>query len=104
MMNNSNNDNASRLMEDLHAVLADAQHLLEATAGQGGEALEDIRNKAGASIAAVKARLHDCESAVIQHSTATIQATDRYVHAHPWPSVGAAAVAGFLVGWLMKRS
>lgn len=92
-----------KLQHDLHAVLTDAQALLQATADQSGEKIDEIRSNITRSIDSVKACLEAQEAALIAQSKAAVQATDSYVHAHPWQSVATGAALGFAIGWLMKR-
>lgn len=92
-----------RLQKDLQAVLTDAQALLQATAEQSGDKVDEIRVNITRSIQNVKDCLQAQEAAIVAESKAAIQATDSYVHAHPWQSVATGAVVGFAIGWLIKR-
>ena len=51
-------------MEDLRAVVADAEELLKATADQAGERIAAARGKAEESLKAAKARLNEQDAAV----------------------------------------
>lgn len=92
-----------QLIHDFKTVVADAEALLRATAGQGGEALTAARARAEESLAAVKARMIESEAAVIARTKAAARATDEYVHVHPWQAVGAAASLGLVIGVLIGR-
>lgn len=94
---------SEQLIEDFNVVVADAEALLKATAGQGGEKLAEIRAKAEASLKMVKARMADAQAAVLERTRAAAKATDVYVHEHPWNAIGVAAGLGLLIGWLMGR-
>lgn len=103
-MNDTTNDMSSeRLIDDFKVVVADAEALLNATAGQGGEKLAEIRAKAEASLRAVKTRMADAQAEVMASTRAAAKATDVYVHDNPWQAIGVAAGLGLLVGWLMGR-
>lgn len=92
-----------QLIHDFKTVVADAEALLKATAGQGGEALASARAHAEESIAAARARMHEAEEAMVAKTKAAAKATDEYVHLHPWQAVGVAAGVGLLVGMLIGR-
>ena len=92
-----------KVMEDLRAVVADAEELLKATADQTGERIEAARGKAGESLKAAKARLDEQEAAVMAKTKAAAKATEDYVRANPWQAVGIAALAGLVLGILARR-
>ena len=77
-------------MEDLRAVVADAEELLKATASQTGERIAAARAKAEESLKAAKARLAEEEVAVLAKTRAAAKAAGDYVRANPWKAVGIA--------------
>lgn len=99
----SNEMSTARLIDDFKVVVADAEALLHATAGQGGEKLNEIRAKAEASLREVKARLASAQAELLAKTRAAAKATDVYVHDNPWQAIGLAAGLGLLVGWMMGR-
>ncbi len=62
-----------KLMEDLRAVVADAEELLKATANQTGERIAAARAKAEESLKAAKARLAKEKAAVMAKTKAAAQ-------------------------------
>lgn len=92
-----------QLIHDFKTVVADAEALLKATAGEGGEALATVRARAEESLAAARARMLEAEEAVMEKTRAAAKATDEYVHLHPWQAIGVAAGVGLLVGMLIGR-
>ena len=92
-----------KLVEDLKAVVADAEELLKATASQTGERIAAARAKAEESLKAAKARLAEQESAVMAKTRAAAKATEDYVRANSWKTVGIAAGAGFVLCILATR-
>ena len=92
-----------KLVEDLKAVVADAEELLKATASQTGERIAAARAKAEESLKAAKARLAEHESAVMAKTKAVAKAADDLLRANPWKALGIVAVAGFAVGILAAR-
>jgi ElaB/YqjD/DUF883 family membrane-anchored ribosome-binding protein len=92
-----------KLVEDLKAVVADAEELLKATASQTGERIAAARAKAEESLKAAKARLAEQEAAVMAKTKAAAKATEDYVRANPWKGVGIAAAIGLVLGILVAR-
>ena len=93
-----------KLLQDLRVVVADAEELLRATAGQAGEKVSVVRERIQGSLAAAKERLAAAQESVIAKTRQTAKATDEYVHENPWKAVGIAAGAGLVVGMLISRS
>lgn len=92
-----------KLMQDLRVVVADAEELLRATAGQAGEKVAAVRERIQENLAAAKVRLVAAEEAVIARTKQAAKATDEYVHENPWKAVGIAAGAGLVIGMLIAR-
>lgn len=92
-----------QLIHDFKAVVADAEALLKATAGQGGEAMAAMRSKVEASLATAKEKMTDAEVALVARAKVAAKATDEYVHVHPWQAIGIAASVGVVVGLLIAR-
>jgi len=92
-----------KLIADVRLVIADAEELLRATAGQAGEKMADIRAKAQDRIAGAKIRLAELETVVVDKAKLAGRAADDYVHDNPWRSVGIAAGIGFIAGLLIGR-
>ncbi len=92
-----------KLISDFKVVVADAEALLKATAGQSGEALAAMRAKVDESLASAKAKMIEAEAALTVKTKAAAVATDEYVHENPWQAVGVAAGIGVLIGLLISR-
>jgi ElaB/YqjD/DUF883 family membrane-anchored ribosome-binding protein len=91
------------LINDFKAVVADAEALLKATAGQGGESMASMRSKVEASLATAKAKMSDAEAELVARTKVAAKATDEYVHVHPWQAIGIAASVGMVIGLLIGR-
>lgn len=102
-MTDTTNHSKDKLVSDLKLVVADAEELLKLTAGQAGEKLSDVRGRLTDRLAVAKERISDAEAAVVEKAKKAAHATDDYVHAHPWESVGVAAGVAFLLGLLAGR-
>ncbi|MBX3664696.1 MAG: DUF883 domain-containing protein [Burkholderiales bacterium] len=92
-----------KLISDFKVVVADAEALLKASAGQGGEALAAVRSRVEQSLKEAKEKMLDAEEELLLKTRAAAKATDEYVHDHPWHAVGIAAGIGLVVGLLIGR-
>lgn len=92
-----------KLVQDLRVVVADAEELLRATAGQAGEKVAVARERIQESLAAAKARLAVAQEELIERTKQAARATDEYVHENPWRAVGIAAGVGVIIGLLIGR-
>jgi len=88
-----------KLMADLRAVVRDAEELLQATAGQAGARVEELRARAEESIGAARARLEQAGDSAREAA----REIDEQVRRNPWAAVGLAAAAGLLLGLLLGR-
>ncbi len=92
-----------QLVRDFKILVADAEALLKATAGQSGEAVAAMRAKVGESLAVAKVKLSEAEQLALEKAKAAAAATDEYVHERPWHAVGIAAGVGLVIGLLIGR-
>ena len=88
-----------RLVTDVKTVAADARELIAATADQTAEQIAAARDRASASLA------HVCRKAqvALDGARTRVRAADRYAHDSPWGLIGAAAVLGAFVGFVVSR-
>ena len=92
-----------QLVHDFKVLVADAEALLKATAGQSGETLAAMRAKVGESLAVAKVKMTEAEQAALVKAKAAAESTDNYVHENPWQAVGIAAGVGLVIGLLIGR-
>lgn len=92
-----------KLMADLKLVLADAEALLAATAGDASAGVAELRGRVQTTLSSAKTSLIEAQAAVVDKAKAAAKATDGYVHDNPWKSVSIAAGAGLLIGLLLGR-
>ena len=102
-MSNGSDVSREKLASDLKVVVADAEELLRATAGQMGEKAVIARERIQESLRVAKEKLSRVEDAVVDKTKAAARATDDYVHEHPWGAVGIAAAVGLVIGMLISR-
>jgi ElaB/YqjD/DUF883 family membrane-anchored ribosome-binding protein len=94
---------ADKLVEDLHAVIRDAESLLKATAAQTGEKLQEARARAEETVRQAKDRLADIEEDALQRARALADDAEVFVREKPWHAVGIAAGIGLVLGILISR-
>jgi ElaB/YqjD/DUF883 family membrane-anchored ribosome-binding protein len=99
----ASNVGKEKLVQDFRMVVADAEELLRATAGQAGEKVVAARERIQENLVAAKARLNEAELAMIEKTKYAAKATDEYVHDNPWTAIGVAASVGVIVGMLIGR-
>ena len=90
-------------IDDLTAVIRDAESLLRATAAQTGDKVEEIRARAEESVRQAKERLAGIEEQALEHARVLAGEADEYVRGNPWQAVGIAAGVGLVLGLLMSR-
>jgi ElaB/YqjD/DUF883 family membrane-anchored ribosome-binding protein len=92
-----------RLIEDLQAVIRDAESLLRATAAQGGEKIQEVRARAEESVRHAKERLAGLEREALRRAEAMAGEANEFVRTKPWQAVGIAAGIGLVLGLLVSR-
>jgi ElaB/YqjD/DUF883 family membrane-anchored ribosome-binding protein len=92
-----------KLVQDLKAVVNDAEELLKATAQQTGEKIAVVRAKAEESLKAAKVRIAEEGAVVLEKAKSAGKATDEFVKENPWQAVGIGALAGLVIGILISR-
>jgi len=92
-----------KLIADLQRVIADAEELMQATAHQTEGKVVELREHINDNLRQARHKLADAEDAIKEKTREMARATDDYVHEHPWPSMGAAAGVGLVIGLLIGR-
>lgn len=92
-----------KLIADMKVVMADAEELLRATASAAGEKVSAARMRMEDSLRTARVKVAEAQDVMADKAKAAAQATDDYVHAHPWKAVGFAASIGMIVGMLVSR-
>lgn len=92
-----------KLINDFKTVVADAEELLKVTANAAGEQVSVARSRARESLADAKVKLAEAEKVVRIKAKEAAEATDVFVHEHPWKAIGLAASLGLIVGLLISR-
>lgn len=92
-----------KLIEELRAVVADAEALIGATAGDLGEHAQAARARVADSVAKARDGIEDLESQLEARTKLLVQDATRYVRENPWQSIGIAAAVGVVLGVMLGR-
>lgn len=88
-----------KMADDLKMIVSDGEELLKAAANASGDGFGAARAKFAEKVMSAKAKLADASQPAVDKAR---QAND-YVHSSPWTVIGAAAVAGILIGLLAAK-
>ncbi|RON48193.1 DUF883 family protein [Pseudomonas frederiksbergensis] len=91
------------LMTDFQTLVSDTERLLEHTKSIAGDQADELRDQIHDSLLRARETLKLTEDSLRQRGQAAVTATEDYVQANPWQSVGIAAGVGFLIGLLATR-
>jgi ElaB/YqjD/DUF883 family membrane-anchored ribosome-binding protein len=94
---------AEQLMDDLAAVIRDAESLLRATASQTGGEVDEVRSRAEESVRVAKDRLAGLDKVSIERAQALATDADTFVRGNPWQAVTIAVGVGLVLGLLAAR-
>jgi ElaB/YqjD/DUF883 family membrane-anchored ribosome-binding protein len=88
-----------KLLQDLKVVVRDGEELLKA----GAEKLSDHGRAARERLAAALEVAKETRRRLQEQATVGVQAADKIVREHPYPSIGVAFGLGMLLGVLFHR-
>jgi len=91
------------IVNDVKAVLHDVELLLQQAGAAGGAQARELRERAEARLGKMQAKLHDAQYSVVEGGKAAAGATNDWVHAHPWSTIGVASGIGFALGLVIGR-
>ena len=94
---------SDKLMQDLRAVMVDAEELLKATAGQTGERIEKVRARAEQSVNKARQRMQAAGQELQAAAESAAREVNHRVAENPWTAVGVAAAVGLVVGVMLGR-
>ena len=92
-----------KLIDDLNAVIRDAESLLKATAANTGETIQNARKRAEETVRQAKERLAGVEEEALKRARALADDADVFVRDKPWRAVGVAVGLGLILGLLISR-
>jgi len=83
-------------LDDVEAFVAEATTL-------SGEELEQAKTKLYERIDTIKDTFNDISGGIRYKARKGAEITNHYVHEQPWPAIGASALVGVVVGFLLAR-
>lgn len=93
----------TKLAEDVHTVLADAQELMKLAAGEASQGYKDARERLERSSKAARQQLATMQASALDSAREAGESADTYVRQHPWEAIGIGAGLGLLLGILIAR-
>ena len=91
------------MRREVRAMVDAAEALLRHAVRDAGDGYDDARSRLERSLKKAKSELDGAEHALLENARRAKQATDEYVHTHPWQSMGIGAGVGLLLGMLISR-
>lgn len=97
------------VMAEIRDVLADIEAVVLREAAAEEAAAEATADEAGdgatlaTRLATLRERVGTIDSDLRRQLAQGVRQVDRFVHAHAWQTLGAAATAAFIAGWAMGR-
>jgi ElaB/YqjD/DUF883 family membrane-anchored ribosome-binding protein len=88
-------------VNELKALLASSEDLLESLGDQSGDAVEKLRDRLTASVAKTKQRLENSADAVSSAAQDAADGAQSYVTRNPWTALAIGTVAGVAIGALV---
>ncbi|CAN0418859.1 unnamed protein product [Phaeothamnion confervicola] len=92
-----------KLATDFTVMIADAEELLQVTAGQAGDKATAVRDRIQQRLRVAKDELGSLEARAVRRVRDAASATDAHAHQHPWTTAAVAAGAALLIGMLISR-
>lgn len=93
---------ARRKGTQLHKFFDDVEELLRRVSSMEDAKITELRTRVESSIDNVKSTVTSTARTAIDTTKNAAAATDEYVHRKPWIVIGATAVAGLLLGALLR--
>ena len=92
-----------KMLSSFKGLISGAEDLLRSTAGVTGEGVESARSNVRDWLDNARGTIAEVQSTALERYRQTTAATDAFVRAKPWQSIGIAAVTGVVIGFLAGR-
>jgi ElaB/YqjD/DUF883 family membrane-anchored ribosome-binding protein len=93
----TNEANMEKLGSELKELSSDAEAMLQATAGQTGEKMSELRHRLSTALNSAKTTYHRIQ----EKTVAGAKVADKTIREHPYESIGVAAGVAFGLGLLI---
>jgi ElaB/YqjD/DUF883 family membrane-anchored ribosome-binding protein len=91
------------LVNDLKAIVGDADRLIRDMAAYSGDELVGARKTVEAKLAEARTRLDEARHEVARRACGAADATGEYIVENPWKVVGIASLAGLIAALVFFR-
>lgn len=88
---------------EFHNFLSDIEDMIKETTSLTGEELAIAKTKIIKRVAEAKESVEEMGEELSHRARKTAKMTDNYVHDEPWKAMGASAVVGLLLGFVLAR-
>lgn len=95
--------NKEKLVNDIKAVMSDADTLLKGVASSAGEELAAARSRVQNQLGETKSRLNVARAEATRRAGDAVDAADAFARGNPWKLFGISALAGLLIGIVLTR-
>ena len=95
--------NKDKLVNDIKAVIGDADTLLKGVASSASEELTAARGRVQNQLGEAKSRLNVARAEAARRTCDAASAADAFAHDNPWKLFGISALAGLLIGIVLTR-
>ena len=92
-----------RKATQLQKFFDDVEELLRRVSNVGDKEISRLRYRVESSIDHARAATREGARIAMDSTRKAAKATDDYVHENPWKAIGVTAVAGLLIGALLRR-
>ena len=89
--------------QEVHKLITDVENLIRSVGDAADPELRRLRGEVQSAIVETKRVLADRAGRAQRQAKEAFEVSDRYVHEQPWQTVGIAAAAGLLIGFLIGR-
>ena len=102
-MSTLTSEHKDQLINDLRAVMRDAQQLLDSGVASCSEQASQTRQRLESALQEARQSWSEYRPNVRQRLSQWQHVSDEYVHQHPWATMGVAIGMGVAMGWLIAR-
>lgn len=92
-----------RTLNEINKLIGDLESLMKSAAGAAAEQAGEAGEMLSAGLAQARERIEAVEDKLKDGVKHGARRADRYVRDNPWPAIGVAAAAAFLLGVLLSR-
>lgn len=92
-----------QLAADFREIMNDVESVMASGAARADGEAEALRGRIERRLESARRRAGDLQHEAAEQMRRAADATDDFVHDHPWQAVGAAAALGVVVGMLIGR-